>query len=160
MARSHNTIHSFYEMWESISIIQYDIHTRCWQSPTEHQTLSCTVWKRVGRKSKNKKKRVWLAPWLSSPSLLLRLRIRMCLVNVCMSHVHVGREEFTLDERILSLPTETWGSKEFTSMLPNLNGCQHSYRSSLHGNVTVRPVSKENTNMSCISHLWDSYFLS
>ena len=72
--------------WGSISVIQYDIHTRCWQSPTEYQMLSCTVWKQAGRKSKSKKIRVCLALWWSSHSLLPLLRmICVCLANICMS---------------------------------------------------------------------------
>jgi len=69
-------------------------------------------------------------------------------------------EEFTLDERILSLATDTWGSKMFNNMSASLNSCQHPCRPPLHGNVIVRPVSRENMNVSCISRLWDSYFLS
>lgn len=57
------------------------------------------------------------------------------------------------DERILSLATDTWSSREFNTMLANLKGCQHFCRPSLHENVTVRPVSEEDTNMSCISQL-------
>lgn len=112
-----------------------------------------------GEKAKTKKESV-TCTMIVLTSLLLLLRIHMYLVNVCMSHVRVGREECTLDECMLSLATETWGSLEFNSMLANLNVCQHSCRPSLHGNMTFRPVSKENTNMWCIAHLWDSYFLS
>lgn len=80
-----------------------------------------------------------------------------------MSHMRVGREGLTLDECILSLVTENMEQESFNmfnNMLANLNWCQHSCRPALPVKVTDRPVSKENTNMSYFSHLWDSYFLS
>lgn len=74
---------------ESISIIQYDIHTRCWQPPTEHQTLTCTFGNQRGKKGKNGTREC-------------DLHQEMCMCLVCVNHLHVGRD-FTLYEHILSL---------------------------------------------------------
>lgn len=131
---------------ESISIIQYDIHTRCWQPPTEHQTLTCTVWKPAGKKRQKWNQRVWLAP-------------RDVHVP-CLRESFACRERFhslwtyfvtTHDEHILSLAMDS--SEEFNTLLANLNGCQHFCRPSLYENVTVRPVCKEGANVSPLRYL-------
>lgn len=82
----------------------------------------------MSREKKQKQKsRVRLAPWLSSPRLFLLLRIYMCLINVCISHVRIRREELTLGERILPLANDMWGSKEFNSMSNGLIACWQTW---------------------------------
>lgn len=65
---------------------------------------------------KEKKEREWLAAGLSSPSPFLSLRMHLCPVNVCMSHMRAGREGLTLDECILSLVTENMGQESLTRL--------------------------------------------
>lgn len=51
------------------------------------------------------------------------------------------------------IATETWGRKGFTSMLANLNGCQHSRRPSF----VEMWLSCQSPRKTQISHLWDKY---